>query len=245
MMLGVSQGTVKCADGELRLAARIEPAQLERGPQVGAEERQPGLVDAHGRALRGPCDREQLGRVVVVGVGRAAPELRLLRLVVQRHAVASLLLGRRQEGHDVAHENGHRARRQVVPHAGNRHELRAGNAPRGVAPAGDRHQRIGVAVQHQRRAADARQQVRPLGVGADRQHLPHHAGRPVGAAQPAGDAFGQHLLVVRIGRARDQHAPAPCCARAARLRCGRAGAASALPPRRAAGRAGRARRSNS
>ena len=102
MMLGVSHGTVKCAIATCGLPRGVEPAQLEGGPEVGAEEGQRAARDAHGLALRGARDREQQAGVVLVDVGRGAAQLRLFRGVVK---ASCGVVGMLQEGHDVLQQD--------------------------------------------------------------------------------------------------------------------------------------------
>ena len=92
-------------------------------------------------------------------------------------------------------QRGNHAGCQVVPHAVNTHQLRAGYAAGHVFAAGVGHQRVCLAVQHQRRAAQVAQLVSTGAVGSNGHHLAHRSRRVVAAGQTGGYAVVHYARV--------------------------------------------------
>jgi len=94
-------------------------------------------------------------------------------------------------------------RGKVVAEPVDRHEPAVRNLDRGVHAAGERHQRIGTAVDDQRRTGDAPQPCTAIPVRDDRGHLPQHSRRVIAALDRAADACAQLVGRRAIRRAAD------------------------------------------
>jgi hypothetical protein len=94
--------------------------------------------------------------------------------------------------------------RQVVTHAFDDFEAGAGDGLGRVDAAGQRHQRVGGAVDDQGRHGDRLQLRAAVAAGGHGQQLAHHPARTAIAPQRARDALAQVLFRGRIGGAADQ-----------------------------------------
>ncbi|MNT52242.1 hypothetical protein D3C72_1892580 [compost metagenome] len=85
--VGCFAGDGEIHQGHLWLAPQVEPRDLIRRPQVGAKKRQPVVLQSDLGTLGRARQRKEQGRVVLVDIGRALAQGRLLGLRRKSHAI--------------------------------------------------------------------------------------------------------------------------------------------------------------
>ena len=215
--VGRFAGNGEVRDGQLRLAARVEPAQFEGGPEVGAEEGQ-------GARSRCPWPRAAWrARSETAGWGRTGRRrptrgpVATARGVVEAHGRSRESEKRNDVCSRISTTCGGRS--WPMPGIGDERApamRRAVSCPQAMGTSGSASPCSTSA------GLGCARDGRAVAVGGDRRHLAHQAGRPVGSAHGAREPFAQPRCrpADRPGSAISRTKPRLCATSAASSRAG-------------------------